>query len=111
MAEKIKISELKNSKAEKRIILSTGFRNVDTAIGYRMYDPVTNELMHVNRGMLSGGIITVIGASHTGKSTWCAQVLANMARPWIISGDTRVKIHFLVLKTVLMRTVSELLLS
>lgn len=94
MAEKIKISELKNSKAEKRIVLSTGFRNVDTAIGYRMYDPVSNELMHVNRGMLSGGIITVIGASHTGKSTWCSQLLANMARPWILAGDKRVKIHF-----------------
>ena len=35
--KKISISDLKNSKDEKRIMLSTGFRNIDTTLGYRVY--------------------------------------------------------------------------
>lgn len=93
MAE-MKDSDIKKSGAEKRIILSTGFRNADTAIGYRIYDPKTDEFVKMNRGMLSGGLLTLIGKSHTGKSTWICQVAANMIRPFMLMGDKRVKIHY-----------------
>lgn len=94
MAEKIKVSTVKDNKAEKKVIMKTGFRNLDTALGYRMYDQNTNELIQVNRGFLSGGIVTVIGKSHTGKSSLCAQMAANSIKSFIRAGDTRVKIHF-----------------
>ena len=60
MSEKIKISTVKDNKAEKKVIMKTGFRNIDTALGYRMYDQNTNELIQVNRGFLSSGIVTVM---------------------------------------------------
>ena len=94
MSEKIKVSTVKDNKAEKKVIMKTGFRNPDTALGYRMYDQNTNELVQVNRGFLSGGIVTVIGKSHTGKSSLCAQIAANSIKSFIRIGDTRVKIHF-----------------
>lgn len=90
MAEKEKI----NKNAERRVIMKSGFRNLDTAVGYRIYDQNTNELLHVNRGFLSSGMITVIGKSHTGKSTFISQWAANMIRPYILMEDDRVKIHF-----------------
>lgn len=91
--EKVSLTELKNSKAEKRIILQTGFRNIDTAIGYRVYDQDTNELIQINRGILSGSKITLIGVSHSGKSTLAVEMATNMISPWIIRKDTRAKIH------------------
>lgn len=84
-----------NTEQESRTILPTGFRNIDTSLGYRVYDEKTDELIQTNRGVLSGSKVTLIGKSHTGKSTLGMKIIANMARPWILQGDTRVKIHII----------------
>lgn len=91
--KKVSLRDIKNSKDEKRIILSTGFRNLDTVLGYRVYDENTNELIKTNRGILSGSKITIVGVTHAGKSTLAVQIAANMIRPWVFKNDTRAKIH------------------
>ena len=91
--KKISISDLKNSKDEKRIMLSTGFRNIDTTLGYRVYDEHTNELIRTNRGILSGSKVTLTGVSHSGKSTLAIEMAGSMIRPWVLKGDTRAKIY------------------
>lgn len=93
MAEKIKMSELKKSKAERRVMLSTGFRNLDTVLAYRVYDEKTNEFLHINRGILSGSIITLISVSHAGKSQLVSQMSANFIKGSILSGDKRAKVY------------------
>ena len=93
MSEKIKLSDLKKSNAEKRSMMATGFRNVDTALGYRIYDDITGQFSHVNRGILSGSLITVIGVSHVGKSALCSQWSVDLVKSYILNKDERVKIH------------------
>ena len=80
-----------DNEHELRTILPTGFRNIDTSLGYRVYDEKTDELIQTNRGVLSGSKVTLIGKSHTGKSTLGMKIIANMARPWILQGDKRWK--------------------
>ena len=78
---------------ENRTVYPTGFRNIDTNIANRVFDENTDMVIQTNRGVLSGSMITLIGNSHTGKSTLLFQILGNMIRPFVKAKDTRVKVH------------------
>ena len=76
---------------ESRDVYLTGFRNIDTLLGFRNYDDDGN-LLKDNRGVLSGSKFLFTGSSYLGKSTLADALLSNMARPFIKRGDP-IKIH------------------
>ncbi len=80
---------------ENRTVYPTGFRNIDTDLGFKIYDENTDELIRTNRGVLSGSFVTFIGNPHTGKSTLLWQMLGNILRPFVQKGDARVKAHIM----------------
>ena len=76
---------------ELRDVYLTGFRNIDTLLGFRNYDDDGN-LLKDNRGVLSGSKFLFTGSSYMGKSSLADAILSNIARPFIKRGDP-VKIH------------------
>ena len=78
---------------EKRYVQSTGFRNIDTNITLVECDEETGDTIKVNRGILSGSIMTFTGVSGGGKSTLAFQITTNLMRKYIRKKDTRVKCH------------------
>ena len=82
--------------SEKREVYPTGFRNLDTMIGYRVYD-LDGSVRQLNRGVLSGSLILITGVTHSGKSTLGLQIIGNMMRKFINpkNPDNRVKLHIM----------------
>ena len=64
---------------ENRTVYPTGFRNIDTDLGFKIYDENTDELIRTNRGVLSGSFVTFIGNPHTGKSTLLWQIFLRIS--------------------------------
>lgn len=100
MAKKDEIIEVDDVETnedlyEPREIYPTGFRNIDTNIGARIYEKSTDKLLQVNRGIMSGSWITYTGVSHSGKSTLCLQHVASCMRKYVQEDnfDSRVKLH------------------
>lgn len=98
--QKEEITEEKALKKEKkkdhkprelRDVYLTGFRNIDTLLGFRNYDDDGN-LLKDNRGVLSGSKFLFTGDSYMGKSSLADALLSNIARPFIKRGDP-IKIH------------------
>lgn len=90
-----KEKEEKTTGIELRAVYPTNFRNLDTLIAFDELDETTGELIQRNRGILSGSLITFIGVSGSGKSTLAAQIMSNMARPFMKDGYEDVKIHII----------------
>ena len=90
-----KEKEEKTTDIELRAVYPTNFRNLDTLIAFDELDETTGELIQRNRGILSGSLITFIGVSGSGKSTLAAQIMSNMARPFMQDGYEDVKIHII----------------
>lgn len=82
---------------ENRAVYNTGFRNINTIIGARIYDEDTDQIIQVNRGILSGSWVGFAGVSHSGKTTLCLQMIANMMRPFIGENNynPRVKLYIM----------------
>lgn len=89
--EEIKVKKKDHKPRELRDIYLTGFRNIDTLLGFRNYDDDGN-LLKDNRGVLSGSKFLFTGDSYMGKSTLADAILANMARPFVKKG-LPIKIH------------------
>lgn len=78
---------------EFRDVYHTGFRNIDTLLGFRNYSD-SGELLKDNRGVLSGSKFLFTGGSYLGKSTLADAILSTMARPFIKRKDP-IKIHLI----------------
>ena len=99
MAKKEEITKTEEKKEKKkdhkprelRDVYLTGFRNIDTLLGFRNYDDDGN-LLKDNRGVLSGSKFLFTGSSYMGKSSLADAILSNIARQFIKRGDP-IKIH------------------
>lgn len=80
---------------EGREIYPTGFRNIDTNVGYRVYNDKDDSFVQINRGILSGSWVSFIGVTHTGKTTLAYQMLGTMMRPFVVGEkpDLKVKLY------------------
>lgn len=91
------LTEEERSKIlEPREVYPTGFRNLDTLIGYRVYD-TDGSVRTLNRGVLSGSWIVLTGVPHSGKSTLGLQIIASMMKKFINPNnpDDRVALHII----------------
>lgn len=105
MAKEIKEDEVKEVEltddermriTEPREVYATGFRNLDTMLGFRVYD-LDGTVRQLNRGILSGSWIILTGAPHTGKSTLGLQFIGNMMKKFVNNkiDDHRVKLYMM----------------
>lgn len=64
----------------------TGFPALDYGMGFNVnvYDPKTGDVvdMYPAIGITNGSIVTVIGKTHVGKTTWAIQAASAIVRPF-----------------------------
>lgn len=79
---------------ELREAYSTGFRNVNTLIGFNNYNDKGENVGKI-RGFLSGSKLLYTGESFTGKTTLACNMISNAMRPFVREKNENVLLHII----------------